>query len=435
MHLCGEANSRFLKEKRTGASYYQRLWRRFKKIPSARWSFRILCILTFIGIFSDFIANEKPLYCKIEGQHYFPAFRGFSSKLGFSKTQKKLVENEWKDHDYESVIFPLIPYSSDTQDKANRQYVSPFGNQRVKSLRWRHWLGTDNFGRDVAAGMIAGTQTALLVGFLSMLIATIIGIFFGSLAGYFGDFGYKISRGALILNVLAIPFAIFYAFIAQKYQWQIAFESGAIGSMILKSSLLFILPFLIVYFLKIPLGKFSFLKKEVKFPVDTLVMRFIEVMRSIPGLLLLLAIISLIKQHSIVYVILIIGLLRWTGIATFLRAELLRIRELEYIQAAKVLGFSNWRIITKHALPNAITPVLIAITFGIASAVLLEAFLSFLGIGIPVDKVTWGKLLNTARQNPSAWWMAVFPGFAIFITITTLNLIGDGLEKAMSQSS
>jgi len=425
-----------LKNTLTGATYSQRLWQRFKKIPSARWSFRILCFLGLVGLFGNFIANEKPLYCKVEGVHYFPVLKELAVNFGLSKGGLKMdEETEWRDFEFDSAIFPLIPYSASTQDKRNRQFVSPFVNQRVKSWRWRHWLGTDNFGRDIAAGMISGTQTAFLVGFLSMLIATILGIFFGSIAGYFGDFGYKISRGSLLFSLIALPISIFYTFISRKYQWQMAIEEGAIGSMILKSFFIFAIPFIIAYFFKLLFKNIDFLKKEIKLPVDSLVMRLIEVMRSIPGLLLLIAIISVIKKSSIFNVIIIIGLIRWTGIATFLRSELLRIRELEYIQAAKVLGFSNWRIILKHALPNAITPVLITITFGIASAVLLEAFLSFLGIGMPVEKVTWGKMLNVARQNYSAWWMAIFPGLAIFITVTTLNLVGDGIEKAMSESS
>ena len=424
-----------MKKTLTGATYSQRLWQRFKKTPSAWWSFRILCFLAFIGVFGDFIANEKPLYCKIDGTHYFPVLNELAAKTGFSKSSLLLdEETEWRDFEYESSIFPLIPYSTTTQDKRNRQFVGPFDNQSVKSMRWRHWFGTDNFGRDVAAGMVSGTQTALLVGFLSMLIASILGIFFGSISGFFGDFGYKISRGSLFFFLLALPIAIFYTFISRKYQWQIAIEEGALMSMIFKSIFIFILPFIIAYLLKFLINKINFFQKEIKLPVDSLVMRLIEVIRSIPGLLLLIAIVSVIKKSSIFNVIIIIGLIRWTGIATFLRSELLKIRELEYIQAAKVLGFSNWRIILRHALPNAITPVLITITFGIASAVLLEAFLSFLGIGIPIEKVTWGSMLNVARQNYSAWWMAVFPGLAIFITVTTLNLVGDGIEKAMSES-
>lgn len=393
----------------------------------------MLVVLLLISLFSDFLANEQPIYCKIKGETHFPIFKEYAVNLGWQKKEAQFATQDWANYEYESVLRAPIPYSSGTQNIFDK-FVSPFGEQRVKSLRWRHWLGTDHFGRDVAAGMISGTRTAMLVGFLSMLIATIIGVFFGAFAGYFGDSKLKISRASIWLNILAIPFAVFFGFIARQFQLQTGLAEGGFLSAFLVSLMWFALPFILVYFIKKPFEKIPFLKKQVAFPVDSIVMRLIEIFRSIPGLLLLIAIVAVIPKPSILNVILIIGLIRWTSIAAYLRGEMLRIRELEYIQAAKALGFSNLRIIFKHALPNALTPVLISITFGIASAILLEAFLSFLGIGLAVGEVTWGSLLNVARDNFSAWWLAVFPGLAIFISVTILNLIGDGLSEAMEES-
>ena len=127
----------------------------------------------------------------------------------------------------------------------------------------------------------------------------------------------------------------------------------------------------------------------------------------------------------------IIGLTSWTEIARFTRAEFLKVRELDYISAAQALGYSNRRIIFKHAFPNSIGPVFVTIVFGIASAILIESGLSFLNIGVPDDVVTWGSMLNMGRVEPEAWWMIIFPGIAIFITITIYNLIGEGLRDAI----
>jgi len=158
-------------------------------------------------------------------------------------------------------------------------------------------------------------------------------------------------------------------------------------------------------------------------------MRIIEVMNSIPILLIILAAIAMLQKPSIFHIMVIIGLLRWTGIARFIRAELLRVRSLNYVEAAQAMGFSELRIILRHAIPNALTPVLISIAFGVASAILLEAFISFL---IPFDnEITWGSLLREARRAPTAWWLAIFPGLAIFITVTLFNLIGEGLTDAL----
>ncbi|MCL4119183.1 UNVERIFIED_CONTAM: hypothetical protein GTU68_028825 [Idotea baltica] len=158
--------------------------------------------------------------------------------------------------------------------------------------------------------------------------------------------------------------------------------------------------------------------------------RFI-VFVSVPRLFLIISIVAIIRNPSLAVVMIIIGLTSWMGIARLIRGELLRVRSLEYIEAATALGFSDNRALLKHAIPNALSPVLIAIAFGIAGAILTEAFLSFIGIGVPAETVTWGSLLNVARSYTGLWWLAVFPGFAIFLTITFFNLIGEGLTDAL----
>ena len=126
----------------------------------------------------------------------------------------------------------------------------------------------------------------------------------------------------------------------------------------------------------------------------------------------------------------IIGITGWTGIARFTRAEFLRIRSLEFVQAAQSLGFSNLRTIFKHALPNALAPVFVSIAFGIASAILVEGSLSFLGFGPPPPTASWGSVLNSARSNLQLWWLVVFPGVGIFLTVLAYNLVGEGLQEA-----
>jgi peptide/nickel transport system permease protein len=128
---------------------------------------------------------------------------------------------------------------------------------------------------------------------------------------------------------------------------------------------------------------------------------------------------------------LIIGFTSWTGIARITRAEFLKIRNLEYIQAGKALGFSQSRIIFRHALPNGIAPALVIIAFGVAAAILIESSLSFLGIGVPADVVTWGSLIASGRAHFGAWWLVVFPGLAILLTVSVYNLLGEGIRDAI----
>ena len=127
----------------------------------------------------------------------------------------------------------------------------------------------------------------------------------------------------------------------------------------------------------------------------------------------------------------ILGLTGWVGIARFVRAEFFKVRAQDFVAAAQGLGSSHARVMLRHILPNAIAPVLVAMSFGVATAILTESGLSFLGIGVPQHLVTWGSILSVARSNTFAWWLAVFPGVAIFITVTAYNLLGDGLRDAL----
>jgi len=407
-------------------NYGQFLFKRFKANRSAFWSLRVLYFLIFVALFADFLANEKPLLCKVERKIYFPILKQYAVDLGMSQWDPTFQRVNWREIDYDFVIWPLSAYSPNTIDRSNINYAHPFKSQSVSTWRVRHWLGTDKIGRDVASGLIHGTRTALLVGILAMSIASMIGIVLGSIAGFFGDQSIQISWMTLISLLIGIVLGLF---------WSSAFATRTIWGGLIGKFFVGLFFFLITVSLFILLGqmlsKIPGLKKRLFLPLDLIIMRVIEIFNSIPGLLLLYALIALVEQPSIWTVILIIGLIRWTGIARFTRAEMLRIKNLEYIQAGKTLGFSRWRLLFRHAIPNAISPVMIAIAFGIASAVLLEAALSFIGLGIASDQVTWGNLLNQARSATKAWWLAVFPGSAIFLTVTIFNLIGEGLSEAM----
>ncbi len=402
------------------------LWQRFQRKRLTRWSMRVLYGLAFLAIFGGWLANEKPLYCKIDGRHQFPVFHQLGLDMGFLAPSADFRQMDWQGADYDFVIFPPIPYSPTTTDIRNK-YKGPFSKQKTKSRHYRHWLGTDRLGHDLLAGLIAGTRVAMLVGLISMSIAAAIGILLGSLAGYFGDDRFFVSRARLFINMLALFFAWFYAF---KVRWYVLAESGT-SLEVLKSLVLFTVIMVLANMLARWVEQWPFAGKQIALPLDLLIMRAIEIVNSIPGLLLLLALVAVFAKNSILYVMVIIGLIRWPAIARFLRAELLRIRNLGYIEAGRALGFSDRRLLFRHALPNALGPVLITIAFGMASAVLLESALSFLGIGVGEDGITWGRLLSDARGNHLAWWLAVFPGGAIFLTVTVFNLIGEGLAQAL----
>ncbi len=164
--------------------------------------------------------------------------------------------------------------------------------------------------------------------------------------------------------------------------------------------------------------------------VDMLGMRLVEIFEAIPTLFLLLTFVAFFGS-SLYLMMVIIGVTTWTGYARFVRAEFLKLRKMEYVQSAIACGLPLRSILFKHMLPNGIAPVLVAASFGVASAILLEATLSFLGLGL-VDNPSWGQMLYQAVQSASFfWWMAFFPGGAIFLTVFAYNLMGEALRDAI----
>lgn len=163
---------------------------------------------------------------------------------------------------------------------------------------------------------------------------------------------------------------------------------------------------------------------------DMLVSRMIEVMMCIPTLVLILALLAVVDRPTIWHLMVVLGVTGWTGIARLMRAEFLKLRTLEYVTAARALGVGQARVMFRHILPNALAPVLVPITFGIASAILIENALSFLGFGAPPPNASWGALLSAGQRNLEMWWLILFPGTAIFLTVLAYNLVGEGLQEA-----
>ncbi len=164
---------------------------------------------------------------------------------------------------------------------------------------------------------------------------------------------------------------------------------------------------------------------------DIIISRLIEVMMCFPTFFLILAVLAFVGP-SIYNIMIVIGLTSWTGVARLVRGECLKFRAREFVVAARVAGARDRRIIFRHLLPNALSPVLVVATFGVASAILVEASLSFLGFGVPPSTASWGSLLSTAQDFMDvAWWLTLAPGFAIFLTVTAYNLVGEGLRDAI----
>jgi peptide/nickel transport system permease protein len=428
-------------------SFRRYAWKQFKKNKPAYISLWIIGVLTVIALLAPVLANEKPLYIKYKGQTFFPAL-SFKNNYIIKDAKTGAEENiqldiaPWKQMEFESVIWAPVVWSPGKEDKNNRNFVGPgdpqkFVNKQGEAMympaRFKHWMGTNDGGEDVLAGLIHGGRISLSIGFISMGIASILGLFFGAIAGYFGDTRFQTTRAKFWMVMISLPFAFFYGFGNRTYALKDAIANSGFSFLLqfLFSILVFAVVIKLFSFLGKLMSKGKYFGKHVNVPVDSIVSRGIEILNSIPTLILILSLSTLVKEPSIIYVMVIIGLTGWTGIARFTRAEFLKIRRMEYIEAAQAMGFKERRIIFRHALANGMAPAMVYIAFGIAGMIIVESSLSFLGIGVPRDIVTWGKLLSQGRENFNAWWLIIFPGLMIFITVTVYNLMGEGLRDAL----
>lgn len=283
-------------------------------------------------------------------------------------------------------------------------------------------LGTDDLGRDTFARMMQGAWVSLTVGFVAVGISIVIGIVLGGIAGYYGELKIR------FMDVLGlVSFFVSMIFLASGQR------GTALNAFI--AALVFMALSLIHYFYvsgKSPDSKVLKVMFFDTFSVDTLIMRFVDIMLCFPSFFLILTIVAILPA-SIYNIMIVIGLTSWMGTTRFVRAEFLTLREQDFVSAARVMGISDMSIIFRHMIPNAISPVLVSATIGIASAILTEAGLSFLGFGVPPPHATWGNILSDGRRFLfDAPWLTYIPGLSILVVVLSFNLFGEGLRDALN---
>lgn len=391
-----------MSDNKNSLSYSKMIWRQFSKSRISIVGLYIAVIFMLIAVFAPFIAGRLPLmWTTTNGDTIYPLFREFFAPMDskeraleyvfnfmllflplaflaykyfrahlkailpllaillmipFYSTQARNQPDDYWQLELEGKgqgVFPLIP--SGAYQQAYPPKIPPTWYKATpENTRGYSVLGSDEVGRDVLVRIIYGARVSLAVGFVSVGIATIIGLIIGSIAGYFGGI------------------------------------------------------------------------------IDILISRAIELIMCFPTFFLILTIIAFLEHRSILNIMLVIGLTGWTGTARLIRGEILKQRSLDYVAGAKALGAGSTKIIFKHIMPNAISPVLVGVSFGIASAILTESTLSFLGLGVSSPTATWGEILNEGRDSPLVnWWLTLFPGIIIFLSMTAYNLVGEGVRDAM----
>jgi peptide/nickel transport system permease protein len=276
-------------------------------------------------------------------------------------------------------------------------------------------MGTDDLGRDVFSRMMQGAWVSLTVGFVAVGIAVIIGVILGGVAGYFGQ--HFVRLGHALFALLLVGSIVQYG----QAERVLAAALLAVG--------MFVLALVSIGGQR---GKRLPIISLPIFSMDALIVGLIDIMLCFPSFFLILTVVALLPA-SIYNIMAVIGLTSWMGAARFVRAEFLSLREQDFVTAARALGISDLRIIFRHMVPNAIAPVLVSATIGIAGAILTESGLSFLGFGVPPPHATWGNILASGRQFLfDAPWLTLIPGVAILIVVLAFNLFGEGLREVLN---
>lgn len=321
----------------------------FYKNKRAFWSLVLFGIIFLLSLFSELIANDKPLIVKYNNQILFPAFTTYSDAFfgGDFPTpadyNDKLIKEQIAAHGW--MIMPPIPYSFNTVDYY-LETATPSAPDK------KHWLGTDEEGRDIVARLLYGIRLSVIFAFVLTVISSALGIFIGAVQGYFG-------------------------------------------------------------------GK-----------IDLIFQRVIEIWDSLPQLFILIIIASVFLP-TFWSLLVILLLFSWTGLTGMVRAEFLRLRNFEFVKAAKVLGVSNFRIMFRHILPNALVTSVTFIPFIMAEAITSLSALDFLGLGLPTDYPSLGDLVRQGKDNLQAPWI----GISIFVVLSgllsMLIFIGEGIRDAL----
>ncbi|TGK11818.1 ABC transporter permease subunit [Leptospira fletcheri] len=329
--------------------------RRFKKFRSNRraWISLWILIVTYgISVLAPALANNQPWVVSYSDRFYFPIFSFYTDEAfgGVNLTSpnyKKLAKRSDFQQGKNWILFPPIPYgyNEDNLESLEGDDAPPSAPGK------RHWLGTDDRGRDVFTRIFYAYRNSMSFGLVLVVVELLLGTIVGGVQGYFGK------------------------------------------------------------------------------RTDIVLQRIIEILSAIPFLYLILIMGSFFGRGFFVLLI-TYAALSWIGISAYMRGEFYKLKTQTYVDAARALGASSWKIMWNHILPNAITPLLTFLPFTLIGAVGILSALDFLGYGIPAPNPSWGEMIGQGRENLRAWWLITFPSSALAMTILLTSFVGEGLRDS-----
>lgn len=304
----------------------------------------VLACWCAVALGADLVASDLPIALRLDGETFVLPALTRPEALQHQTQAALRGRSEW-------MIGTLVPFGP-------TQTVVTSGLVRPEPPPWspdeRHWLGTDEIGRDVLARLVHGARLTLLIALGVVLLSTLLGVFLGAFAGWTGGVA------------------------------------------------------------------------------DLLLSRALEVASTFPTVFFLIVVVAALRTPSVTAVVVVLALTRWPEAARLMRAEVLRLKDRDFVVAARALGAGDLWLLGRHVVPNALPPIVVSATFAVGSAVLLESALSFLGLGAAPPAPSWGELLQQAHRSlvtPGAWWLALFPGLAIASLVLATQAVGRGLAR------
>jgi peptide/nickel transport system permease protein len=370
-------------------------------------AFVFYSMLSFVLIlfFIRFLIAPNPFFCRFKGENYSLLWRSSPPDRSPLKAELLATGNEWKKIQYDFALWPLFvydPYQNNQLDAWKKPLSGSNGS---------FWLlGTYELGRDVFSNCLYGLRKSLLISFMSVFFALIIGLPVGLCMSYYHSGGLRLSWQTLLFGFILVLIFLYVFLIAIEYR-MLSFQMVSIFLLILG---------LFVYLISSAEKKLTGLKI---YP-DKMLINWISLMKSFPLMLVLLLCVQWVQKPGVVFISVIMGLFFSVSVSKYIRYLNISETRETYIQSMQALGYSDARIIWMHLMPKILNDIFPLLALGMGSCILAESSLSFLGLGLPVEEISLGNMMHSARNYPGAWWVVLFPGLCVFWLVYTFQMVG-----------